>query len=558
MAQNSDWWSWNSTGGRILCILSLLAVLAAGFWLRSKEITWGLPEIHSYLGRSMDALHPDESVLVQEATDLRDKGIFHVETLRYPPLQAQLAALAERWFLGSGSLWQRFLVARGVSIAASIGSIVLLFFIGLRWSPRVALIACALFSLSMVAVRESHWANPEPLSAFWVLAALLFFIRTEASPSRASYGLMGIALALGIASKYFAALFLHLPLLSLFISHPTEPCMPGTGSRNSTLRTALQQVISAYAAFTFALLLLLGIYIVRNPNMLVEAYQSHSIWAGHNGLYGIFPEGVSVPTYTATILPIALAPPVYWLALAGMVVSIIHRKRREILIISAILPFWVFLELLRYHPLRFSLSLAPVLCLFAAIFFDLVFRQGSKLVSIVGITVLSAVLVYSGIYCFAFINVLEPNEDTRLLASNWIDLHAPDHHRVALLGVDIQSNSFGFINYDGMDRLSGKAYDFASGAPEFVVIPKHVAFIFDQYERLTAAGHKYAPPDWAPMNAPTGRSLSFYRDVKADNTYREVVEFDDVPHFGPLLFYSDPLKFDLALTNLEMSIFRMR
>jgi hypothetical protein len=558
MTHNSDSRFRNFASRIIVCFLPLSIILAIGFWLRTKEITWGLPEVHSYLGRSMDALHPDESVLVQEATDLHDKGIFHVDTLRYPPLQAQLTALSEKWLPGSLRLWQRFLVARSVSIAAAIGSIILLFFIGLRWEPRVALIACALFSLSMVAVRESHWANPESLSAFWVLAAFLVFIRIERSPGRTPYLLLGIVLALGIASKYFACLFIHLPLLTLFFSRRTDSFIPDTRSRRSTVRAALQRVGPAYEAFALALFLLLGIYVVGNPQMFLDAYKSHSIWAGHNGLDGIFPEPVSVPTYTVSILPIALAPPVYWMALAGMIVSVIQRKKLEMLLISAILPFGIFLELLRYHPLRFSLSLAPLLCLFAAISFDLVFRQGSKLLSILGIAVLTAVLVYSGIYSLAFINVLGPKEDARLLASNWLELQAPDYRQVALLGVDIQSNSFGFISYDGMDRLSGTAYNFASGAPEFVVIPQNIAYVFDQYQRLTAAGYKYSPHDWSPMNAPTMSSWSFYREVKSKSTYRKMIEFDGVPRFGPLIFYSDPLKFDLSLTNLEVSIFRLR
>jgi hypothetical protein len=284
-----------SARGTAVCILLLLAILATGFRLRNKAITWGLPEIHPYLGRSMDALHPDESVLVQEATDLRTKGLFHIDTLRYPPLQAQITVLAEKALLRSDRLWQRFLVARSVSVAAAMASIILLFFIGLWWSPRAALTACALFSLSMVAVRESHWANPECLSAFWVLAALLIFVRIEKFPTPASYALMGIALALGIASKYFAALFIHLPLLALLVHPQAEFSMPGARSRSLTLRNALYRLFSAYAAFAFALFLLVGIYVVANPRLFKEAFKSHSIWAGHNGLDGIFPQPVSAP-----------------------------------------------------------------------------------------------------------------------------------------------------------------------------------------------------------------------------------------------------------------------
>jgi hypothetical protein len=558
MTNRSDFQFRHSSQGIRIGLLLLLPILTIGFWLRTKEITWGLPELHPYLNRSMDALHPDESVLVQEATDLENKGLFHIETLRYPPLHAQLTALAEKWLLRSGQLWQRFLVARGVSIAASMGSIILLFFIGLRWNWSVAVMSCAFFSFSMVAVRESHWANPESLSAFWVLAAFLLFIRIEASQRKSLYILMGVTLALGIASKYFAALFVHLPILAVFLNSQTDPIVSHSSRRSRNFQAALRKLIPTYAFFALTVLLLLGIYVVRNPQMFVQAYRTHSLWAAHNGLYGIFPKPVSVPTYIASILPISLSPPVYLLAAAGMILSLCKRRRLEMLLIAAILPFWIFLELLRYHPLRFSLSLAPLLCLFAALFFNFVFRQGSRLVSALGIAVLSAVLIYAGVYSLAFINALGPKEDARRLAADWLADHVTGHPQVALLGVDMQSNSLGFIQYDGMDRLSGTGYDLAREAPEYVVIPKHVAHIFDQYDKLNASGYRYSAQDWAPMNAPADTSLSFYRDLKTKNTYRQVSEFNGEPRLGPVIFYSDPLKFDLALTNLEVCIYRKK
>jgi hypothetical protein len=554
MTNSSDSQVRHPVQGIRIGILLLLPILTIGFWLRTKEITWGLPELHPSLNRSMDALHPDESVLVQEATDLGNKGLFHIETLRYPPLHAQLTALAEKCLLRSTQLWQRFLVARGVSIAASLGSIILLFFMGLHWSWSVAVMSCAFFSVSMVAVRESHWANPESLSAFWVLAALLCLIRIKGSQRKSAYILMGVTLALGIASKYFAAFFAHLPILAIFLDSQTEPM--ASKSRCGIFHTALPRLIPAYASFALAIFLLLGIYIVGNPQMFLQAYKTHSLWAAHNGLYGIFPEPASVPTYVASILPISLSPPVYLLALAGMILSIFRRKRLELFLIAAILPFWIFLELLRYHPLRFSLSLAPLLCLFAALFFNFVFSQRSKLILALGITVLSAVLIYAGVYSLAFINVLEPKEDARRLAADWLADHVTGHAQVALLGVDIQLNSLGFIHYDGMDRLSGTGYDLAGEAPEYVVIPKHVAHIFDQYDKLNASGYRYSTQDWAPMNAPADASLSFYRDLRTKNMYRQVGKFNSEPRFGPVVFYSEPLKFDLALTNLEVRIYR--
>jgi 4-amino-4-deoxy-L-arabinose transferase-like glycosyltransferase len=553
----SDRSSFKWLSSHSLHLFFLLIVIAAGLWLRTMNIRWGLPDTHPYLNRTMDALHPDEQVLVQQAAELQEKGVFHITSLRYPPIHAQLTAILGK-LSGAGNTPERFLLARGISVAAGLGSLLLIYFLGLRWNRRTALIAVAFLSVSMVAVREAHWANPEPLSAFWVLLACLILLYLEKNSSPLLFVLLGAAIALGVASKYFAALFLHLPVLAAFMTAP-QPAngSTGLGSIWQRLRRTAGRIMLSYISFGIVIFLTLGIYVIKDPGIFLQAYETHAPWAAHNGLYGIFPKPVSVPTYIGAILPIALGIPLFVSGMIGIALSVFRRKRANLILIGCILPFWLFLEFIQYHPLRFCLSLAPMLCLPAAIFFDHGMSHRSRLLSSLIAVGLLATLLYSGIYGYGFINVMTPQNDTRLLATEWLEEHGAKMEQVALLGVDTKSNSLGFINYDGMDRVSGDAYPVLSAPPEYIVVLENVGHILRQYERLTHSGYHYSAEDWYPMVKPSPETLNLFSNLSNEAEYRRVREFKANPHLGIVKFNYEALKFDLALTNLDISVYRL-
>jgi hypothetical protein len=546
----------NWLSNRLLPILLVCIVLGFGFWLQTMNLHWGLPDTHSYLNRKMDSLHPDELVLVQEADELRQNGIFHIKVLRYPPLHAQLTAALEN-FSGVLSLPGRFLLARGVSIAASIGSILLLYFLGMRWNRRTALMACAFLSVSMVAVREAHWANPEPLSAFWILLAcvLLFYIKEDSGPY--PFMLMGSAIAFGVASKYFAVFFIHLPILAAFLVAPDAARNLSGWKRNwQSLRCIAGRVLLAYLSFGVVIFFTLAIYILGDPAAFFQAYQAHAPWAANNGLYGIFPKPVSIPTYIAGVLPIALGMPLFLSSMAGIVLSVFMRKRANLVLIACILPLWIFLECIHYHPLRFCLSLIPVLCLLAASFFDIAMSHRLRVVSVIARVGMVVVLLYSGIISYRFIGATSPQNDTRLLSTEWLEAHHAKMERVAMLGVDSQNNAFGFIQFLGVDRTVGNAYPLLSNAPEYIVVLENIGHILRQNWKLTQAGYHYSKEDWYPIAGPSAETIKLYHDLATEKGYRRVKAFSAASNLSNLGFNYEALKYDLAITNMDISIYQ--
>ena len=150
----------------------LVGILVLGFSLRALNITWGIPEMHPYLGRHMEGLHPDEGIMISQIQGVLEGGLFEIGTLYYPPVQA-LLAVPVAWLTNWSGTPQLYLIARSISIAAGLASILALYFLAKKWNHRMALIASAFLSVSMAAARESHWANPESLSALWILLAIV-------------------------------------------------------------------------------------------------------------------------------------------------------------------------------------------------------------------------------------------------------------------------------------------------------------------------------------------------------------------------------------------------
>ena len=58
------------------------------------------------------------------------------------------------------------------------------------------------------------------------------------------------------------------------------------------------------------------------------------------------------------------------------------------------------------------------------------------------------------------------------------------------------------------------------------------------------------------MAEPSAETFSLYDDLWKQNGYRLVDEFKDVANFRGISFKYEPLKFDLAFTNLEVSIYQ--
>ena len=167
-------------------------------------------------------------------------------------------------------------------------------------------------------------------------------------------------------------------------------------------------------------------------------------------------------------------------------------------------------------------------------------------------------LLYSATYTYAFIHVLAVERDPRFVITRWMEENAVDEETVAVLGHDITTNSLGFIRYDGMDRLSGRAYS-KPGYPRFIFLPSGSSEILDQYLELTANGYTYSQEDWWPIAPPSEETIRLFENLSEKDNYEIVRVFRNKPQFNGIQFDTERLKFDtFRITDLEILVYERK
>ena len=134
----------------------------------------------------------------------------HLSFHDHPPLVFWIQYLAMRLF--GEALWP----ARLAAALFGIGSVWLLFLISRRlYSPRVALLAAALFGLTVNHVYISRTAQQESFLIFFLLLALYFFLRSLENPRFLI--LTGAAAGLAMLAKYTAVIIAPVVLTYLLL-----------------------------------------------------------------------------------------------------------------------------------------------------------------------------------------------------------------------------------------------------------------------------------------------------------------------------------------------------
>ncbi len=528
--------------------LLLAGILLLGFLPRMANLSWGVPELHRFMGRYMGYLYPDEPNLVQQIRGILSDPLNNAPFI-YPPLHAQIGALVA-WPLGLTKTSSLFLVARSISIAASILTILCVYLIGRFWNERTGLVAAAFLAVAMTSAREAHWANPESLSAFLIALAVLCLYTARTKHSTRSLFLLSVSIGFAICSKYNGIFFLHLPFLVI-----SEACFNNPAGR----RNQLYKLAASYATIAVLVLILLVPYIIYNRESFVSSSNYTSGYlSSSNGLYGAFPKPVVRPHYTMDILPVAMGLPLYVLALGGIALSVLSRQKHALFLLIAILPCWIVLETLHYRPIRFSVCLLPLLCLFAAIVIERLLSSPKQHVIVTGRLILIAVLAYSLLYSFAFVNAFTVKKDVRWSVERWIQSTNPDRAGVAMLAHNLTTNSIGIVKYTAIDRFNGESYDL-SREPNAIIVPRVFLESLKQCLELQERGYSYSDFDWWPVTAPTPETLSLAQDLLQQKTYGISHVFKNQAEFAGIKFNDDILKFDyLWVTNLEILVFQRR
>ncbi len=516
--------------------VALSVVLSLALFLRCAYLDWGIPGAYRIDTVPVLGFHPDEPVLINQIRELlEDPTQFSVFT--YPPLQAQITAVLAK-ISGTHSTIGLYLLARWVSIAASLLAVWFAWLLGNLWSRFMGLTAAAFMAFTMEACHQAHWANPESLCTLGIVAGAWFCLR---GPGMRNLLWASLCIGLSICAKYFGLLFLHLPLVVAYC-------------RGDGVRTIIRQwrrYLLFYIVVVGVVAVDLGYYLWNRFDRFAEFFQTNSLWAHGRGLFGIHPTPVLPPSYSLSVLPFDLGLPIFGLAILGLTWAL-FRGRRYLVLVLIPLPFWLFLETLNYKPPRFALHLLPFLVLLAAIPATAAWEGGRPLGKRLAAAICLLVAGYSFAYSYSFIRCLDKTRDPRIKMEQWV--RSAGNRSVAIVGFDETNSRFGLCRYEHSIGLSGKPVE--RDDYRYVVLPDIIQAVLDQWSNLTARGYQYTENDWWPMKPPREDLLGVMNDLENCEKYRRIMVFENKPEFWGIRMEVIHLPFSYFwISNLRLNVF---
>lgn len=457
--------------GAVPAAAALVAILALAIAVRAWRLGWGLehrlafPDEVAVWRGFLFAFSPPgwEALLGQPVT--------------YPPLYGYLTGLA---VAAAGALgligperdvFEALLVARAVSVAAGVATVLLVYCIAARAYGRVAgLVAAALVASIPREATQTHYASVDVLlgttAALTMLASCAFTARRTALLAFAC----GAAVALAFGAKYNGlvlgaapgwvllevalveraprrALVLGLAfacglLVTLLMSCP--PCFLETGRIVAKLREL--NAISGSAAW-------------QPPNSHLAATLG---WYGRPYLYQL-----------VAALPFALGWPAYLLALLGVGVALWRRTPADRVLLVALAAWFLFLGRTHVTFVRYLIPLFPALAVLAA--------RGLlelKLPRRVTGVIATAIVAYG--FVLGFSQVDRFSYDQQLGVARWIAARFPEDARASLRVVMPRESAAWLQLHRPLERVGVEVATAAPGKwladrPDVFVLPEWYA-----------------------------------------------------------------------------------
>jgi 4-amino-4-deoxy-L-arabinose transferase-like glycosyltransferase len=422
----------------------LIFLLVLALFIRTWGINFGLPFI----------LHVDEARFAQISIDYFSKGLnphfFHVPTL-YTYLVAGLWAA----YYGGGRISGQFptraefiahfnqdptvfyILGRALTLLLSVGTILLVYFIGKKmFDSRVGFLAALFLVFSPEHNKISHYMNPDSPMVFFLALSFLFIWFIYTRGERKYYLLAGLAAGLATATKYGGQI-LFLPLFLAHVFYILENKLP--------LRKIIfsSDLILSGIAFLAAFFAGCPYAVLDFPTFWRDfRWQSRHLYsAGHFGDSTADPAWLFYLKYGFRENIGKLAQ---FLVLGGIIFGLARHRKKDLILLSYPLILFIIIGTWKTRATRYMLPLTPFFILIAAVFLGafltwlktVFFRPMTKIKlrplgekALAGAVVL--LFLYAPGYKIAMFDYTLTQKDTRIIAKEWVEKNIPKGTRIA-------------------------------------------------------------------------------------------------------------------------------
>lgn len=413
--------------------LALAAIVLVALGLRLWGIGFGLPF----------EFHVDEVQYVRQAATMGENGLRPVWWNNPPLLKYILLAEYGLMYLvgkvfglytsvGDFGLENTFnptnlyLIGRATSALFGTLTVLVVYWLGrAAYSKTVGLLAATFLAVAFLHVRDSHYAVNDVAATFFVTLALLGAVMTIKSDSLKWYILSGIAVGLGFATKYSAAIV----VLPIAIAHFTAPSINFRDLRSLNLRPLV-----LFIAICILVAVLASPFFILDFQRVISDINSSLFQAGQTGFDGweIDPDG-SFLYYVKTLIW-GLGIGLFVASLAGVLFAVIRHKRADLILVSLPTTFLLIAGVQEMYFARFILPILPALLVLAGLVTAVLAAQVTKNQRYARLVLASIALIFliQPLATSVRHDYLLTLTDTRALSKTWIESNIPSGARIAV------------------------------------------------------------------------------------------------------------------------------
>jgi len=412
-------------------MLILYLILLAALLVRLIGLGWYLP--HTY--------ELDEYYTIEKTLDILRRGSLDIKSFMWPSLNFYLQAAGYRLYhlwrvltesiqslslqsLSSLNKTEIFLVGRFTTVLYGLGTVILVYVIGQRmYSRKVGLLSSLFLAFTLLHVRYSRLIRPDvPMTFFITLSFLCLYLIYERGKIR-DYLLATIFAGFAIATKYTGALL----IVPIFLAH----FFRGLKEKKSLFYIFLNKKV-----VLIVLLIAAGFFIATPYGLLYYRYlfsTMRGMLRGLNRLTASNQGEISSWLYYITgALNQGMGQPLEIFSLAAVIFAIFRHRKRDILLISFPLTYYLIMGAFLRHFDRYILPVVPFLVIAAAMFLVEVASKISHLkarqnLAIIGLTL--AVILFPAVRVIRYVNLMT-QQGTGLQAKEWIEENIPRGKRV--------------------------------------------------------------------------------------------------------------------------------
>lgn len=499
----------------------LFGILALGLCLRIATVLWGIPVspyVHSY--------HPDEAKAYQTTADFPKVYITDARFLQYGtavpyvlgilllPVKFVVVHLLKAQDLYLVLVW---LVSRFFSVLCGVGSIYLGYLLGRKlFDPRTGIVAAALIATSFYHAMNSALATLDVPMSFLVLANFLMCFRAAERSRVADYVLSGILSALLVGTKVAGAVFLPVPFL-LYLSQRNSGA-PLEKNPRSQARVGLRHLL-AYCVTAVVVFAIFHPHLVLDPEKYYITFLDAKFYWFDRSETTLARMLIRWMTATSTAIG--------WPVLLAAFVGVFLPSRSRLYSFMLVVVIGLYYGLWRsYLPARFLITVAPLLCLFAANTCGRLLAQEKPWFRSCGIICLVVVLTQSLYLCAS--GIFLRYSETRTLAARYL---AENVERGTTIGLSAVSEKYPWHHhawrYPLIDLSKYREVSFLN-EPEVVVVSSYDLTQIEEAlsSKALLSGYEWDSrynKDWYRYSPPSPRMFRFYADLLSGESSKYVL-----------------------------------